>query len=63
MKIKIEVDVQGVKPEDATHYIPETVEFFECWVKDGYSMQVKTQNEWVADDATDPSTKYAYKIV
>lgn len=62
MKIKIEVDVIGEKPEDATHFIPENEVFHPCWVKKGFSMCAGTQNEWVKDD-DDESLPHAFKIV
>lgn len=40
-------------PTDATHYLPETKETFECWIKPGYSMQVRHQKKWIADDTSD----------
>lgn len=37
-------------PEGATHYLPETGHYHACWVKEGYSMRVGTQNAWLPDE-------------
>lgn len=63
MKIQIEVEASGIKPEDATHYVPESGEFYEAWVKEGYSMRVADQTEWVKDGTLYPSIPHAFKIV
>lgn len=64
MRITIEVEVNGEKPVDATHFIPENETFYACWVKDGYSMRVGTQNEWVSDEEDgELSLPHAFKIV
>lgn len=63
MRITIEVEVNGEKPVDATHFIPENEVFYACWVKDGYSMRVGTQKEWVRDVDSDLSLPHAFKIV
>ena len=36
-------------PEGATHYLPDSPEDYECWVKDGYSMLVGKQTTWRSD--------------
>lgn len=45
-------------PKDATHYLPETDEFFACWIKPGHSMRVGLQDGWKDDE--DDRAKHLY---
>lgn len=37
-------------PEGATHYLPESEDYFASWIKPGFSMREESQLDWVEDD-------------
>lgn len=63
MKTLIEINAKA--PNDATHYLPDSTVDYECWLKDGFSMHVKTQKKWVPDTEAvkDINAGRAFKIV
>jgi hypothetical protein len=63
MKTLIEINEKA--PDDATHYLPDSTDNYECWLKEGYSMHVKTQTDWVPDTEAikDINDGLAFKIV
>lgn len=40
-------------PSDATHYLPDSDQDYECWVKSGFSMRLFDQKSWRPDTAVD----------
>lgn len=63
--IKVEINVEVKPPVDATHYLPNSEYDYECWVKEGFSMRVGSQTEWVEDheSSNDIRKGRALKIV
>lgn len=50
-------------PYDATHYLPECEEWFECWVKEGHNWRVNHDNDWRINKLSETDERRSHLLI